>query len=191
MLDLEALACHRGSVLGPLPGQPQPSQKAFETTLGGAARLRPVAPVFAEGESRTIGRLRVPEALLEQLRAAPCVRLELPLPGGSHLLLEDYALSSPTRKLLRPPGGAARAARRGRRRGLAGAARAGALPRSCANCSTHYDPIYAIDGAQLRRQIGRPHTSRPGLEWDGSATDTGGRGARGRRRTLHSRAHAR
>lgn len=38
VLDLEALACHRGSVLGPVPGRPQPSQKAFETQLWHALR---------------------------------------------------------------------------------------------------------------------------------------------------------
>ena len=33
VLDLETLASHKGSVLGVLPGQPQPSQKSFETSL--------------------------------------------------------------------------------------------------------------------------------------------------------------
>jgi tRNA 2-selenouridine synthase len=92
VLDLEALACHRGSVLGPLPGVPQPSQRAFETALWRALRGFDAArPVFVEGESRTIGRLRVPEALLERVRAAAVVHLELPLDARVALLLEDYA----------------------------------------------------------------------------------------------------
>ena len=33
VLDLEHLAAHRGSVLGNLPGRPQPSQKMFESLL--------------------------------------------------------------------------------------------------------------------------------------------------------------
>jgi hypothetical protein len=33
VLDLERLAAHRGSVLGHLPGEPQPSQKMFETRI--------------------------------------------------------------------------------------------------------------------------------------------------------------
>jgi len=91
VLDLEALACHRGSVLGPLPGRPQPSQKAFETDLWLALRgFDPARVVWAESESRTIGRLRVPEALLERLRGASCVALEMPLPARVRLLLEDY-----------------------------------------------------------------------------------------------------
>jgi tRNA 2-selenouridine synthase len=92
VLDLEALACHRGSVLGPVPGRPQPSQKAFETQLWHALRaLDPDRPVFAEGESRTIGRLRVPEALLNQLRAAPCIRPDLGVEARVDFLLQDYA----------------------------------------------------------------------------------------------------
>ncbi len=92
VLDLEALACHRGSVLGPLPGVPQPSQKAFETRVWQALRGFDAArPVFIEGESRTIGRLRVPEALLERLRAAPVLHIEMPLPARVTLLLGDYA----------------------------------------------------------------------------------------------------
>jgi tRNA 2-selenouridine synthase len=92
VLDLEALACHRGSVLGPLPGQPQPSQKAFETAVWQALRsFGAERPVFAESESRTIGRLRVPEALLARLRAAPCTQLQMPVEARVRFLLDDYA----------------------------------------------------------------------------------------------------
>jgi tRNA 2-selenouridine synthase len=92
VLDLEALACHRGSVLGPLPGQPQPSQKAFETRLWLALRgFDPAHAVWAEGESRTIGRLRIPEPLLLRLRAAPCVQVQMALRARVDFLLQDYA----------------------------------------------------------------------------------------------------
>jgi tRNA 2-selenouridine synthase len=61
VLDLEALAAHRGSVLGGLPGEPQPSQKRFESRLYAAlAALDPGRPVYVEGESRKIGQLQVP-----------------------------------------------------------------------------------------------------------------------------------
>jgi tRNA 2-selenouridine synthase len=91
VLDLEGLACHRGSVLGPVPGMAQPSQKAFETLLWQALRgFDGARPVFVEGESRTIGRLRVPQALIDRVRAAPVLRLEMPLRSRVALLLEDY-----------------------------------------------------------------------------------------------------
>jgi tRNA 2-selenouridine synthase len=92
VLDLEGIACHRGSVLGLVPGEPQPSQKAFETQVWQALRqFDPSRPVFTEGESRTIGRVRMPEALLKQMRSSDCVRVELPLAERVNMLMEDYA----------------------------------------------------------------------------------------------------
>ncbi len=92
VLDLEVLAAHRGSVLGELPGEPQPSQKAFETAIWAAlSAFDPARPVFAESESRKVGRLRVPEALIHRMRAAPCLRLEATPEVRVALLLEDYA----------------------------------------------------------------------------------------------------
>jgi tRNA 2-selenouridine synthase len=92
VLDLEALAAHRGSVLGAEPGQAQPSQKAFETALWHALRgFDPTRAVFAEGESRTIGRLRLPQALTERLRASTVVPVEMPVEQRVKFLLDDYA----------------------------------------------------------------------------------------------------
>lgn len=92
VLDLEALACHRGSVLGGLPSQPQPGQKAFETQLWNALRrCDPARPVFVESESRKIGNLRVPDALLTRMRESACIRLDVPLPVRVRLLRDEYA----------------------------------------------------------------------------------------------------
>ena len=90
-LDLEQLAAHRGSVLGGLPDQPQPSQKMFESTLLATLRsLDPARPVFVEAESKKIGNLQVPEALMAAMRASPCVQLETDLETRVTLLLEEY-----------------------------------------------------------------------------------------------------
>jgi tRNA 2-selenouridine synthase len=91
VLDLEALAAHRGSVLGGLPGQPQPSQKMFESLLLRAmSSLDASRPVFVEGESKKIGQLHVPEALIARMRAAECIRLDSSLETRVTLLLEEY-----------------------------------------------------------------------------------------------------
>ena len=91
VLDLEGLAAHRGSVLGDLPGQPQPAQKRFESLLLEALRrLDPARAVFVEGESRKIGQLHLPEALIERMRAAECVRLDTSLETRVTLLLDEY-----------------------------------------------------------------------------------------------------
>ena len=90
-LDLEGLAAHRGSVLGNLPGRPQPSQKMFESLLlNELSTLDPAQPVFVEGESRKIGQLHVPEALIARMRAAECVLLGAALETRIALLIEEY-----------------------------------------------------------------------------------------------------
>jgi tRNA 2-selenouridine synthase len=90
-LDLEGLASHRASVLGVIPGQPQPAQKRFETLLWQAlAALDPARPVFVEAESKKVGNLTVPDALMTAMRASACLRIELPERERVALLLEDY-----------------------------------------------------------------------------------------------------
>ena len=92
VLDLERLAKHRGSLLGDIPGDPQPSQKAFETALyADLARFDPARPVFVESESKRIGRLQVPEALLEAMRASPVLRLDASQAMRVAMLEADYA----------------------------------------------------------------------------------------------------
>ncbi len=92
VLDLEALACHRGSILGGLPGTPQPSQKRFDTLLWQAlAALDPARPVFVESESRKIGALQVPEALLTHMRTdGHCLRVEMDDAARLQLLVQEY-----------------------------------------------------------------------------------------------------
>jgi len=91
VLDLEQLAAHRGSVLGGLPSKPQPSQKAFETAIWQMLRQVDASrPVFVESESKKVGQLRVPDALMEAMRAADCIALTLSRPNRVRLLMEDY-----------------------------------------------------------------------------------------------------
>jgi tRNA 2-selenouridine synthase len=91
VLDLEELAAHRGSVLGNLPDRPQPSQKMFESLLlQQLSRLETGRPVYVEGESKKIGQLQVPDALMERMRASPCILLDTPLETRVDLLLEEY-----------------------------------------------------------------------------------------------------
>jgi tRNA 2-selenouridine synthase len=92
VLDLEQLAAHRGSVLGAMPHETQPSQKGFETRLATAlAGFDLDRPVWAESESRKIGRIALPTCLLERLRASPVYELIVPLPARLDFLLRDYA----------------------------------------------------------------------------------------------------
>jgi len=91
VLDLEALAAHRGSVLGGLPDRPQPSQKMFESLLlKEISALERDRPVYVEGESKKIGQLQVPEALIARMRASSCFRLDTDTETRVTLLLQEY-----------------------------------------------------------------------------------------------------
>jgi tRNA 2-selenouridine synthase len=92
VLDLEVLAAHRGSVLGDLPDAPQPTQKAFETSIWAAlGAYDPQRPVYVESESKKVGNLRVPDVLITRMRDSRCFRLEAGESTRVALLLEDYA----------------------------------------------------------------------------------------------------
>jgi tRNA 2-selenouridine synthase len=91
VLDLEQLAAHRGSVLGGLPLNPQPSQKMFETRLWQALRrFRSDRVVYVESESKKIGDLRVPAALMDRIRSSPCVQVQISTNDRVKLLIKDY-----------------------------------------------------------------------------------------------------
>ena len=92
VLDLEQIARHKGSVLGVLPGESQPSQKMFESLVLQQLRgFDPAKPVYVESESRKVGGLRVPEKLIDSIRAAHCIVIDAPLPARVDFLLRDYA----------------------------------------------------------------------------------------------------
>lgn len=91
VLDLEDLAAHRGSVLGELPERPQPSQKGFESLLlHELQKLDPGKTTYVEGESRKIGQLQVPEALIHRMRESECVLLDTAPEARVALLLDEY-----------------------------------------------------------------------------------------------------
>jgi tRNA 2-selenouridine synthase len=63
----------------------------FESRLLRALEsLNPARPVLVEGESKKIGELQVPDALMAAMRASPCVRLEASVETRVALLLDEY-----------------------------------------------------------------------------------------------------
>ena len=90
ILDLEALANHRGSVLGRMG--PQPSQKLFDSQLLHALNaFAPDKPVWVESESNRIGDVYLPPTLWALLRAADGFRIHVPIAGRVQHLLLEYA----------------------------------------------------------------------------------------------------
>jgi tRNA 2-selenouridine synthase len=91
VMDLEALANHRSSVLGAIPGLAQPTQKRFDNLVWQAMRqFDPARPVFIESESRKVGNVALPASLVDAMHSAPCLNLVLPDNERVALLLEDY-----------------------------------------------------------------------------------------------------
>ncbi len=168
MLDLEALARHRGSVLGLVPGETQPSQKAFDTAVWNALRkLDPARPVFVESESAKVGDLRVPPALVERMRASPCVWLDLPIEARVSLLLREYDFFVRDVEAFCGRLDALRVLRGHETvNGWQEAARSGRIESVVRDLlASHYDPIYL-------QSMGRnfPGTATPlaRIVWDGS-----------------------
>lgn len=91
VLDLELLAQHRGSVLGRLPEQAQPTQKWFDSALLVALqKFDPDRPVYVEAESGKIGLIALPKTLSKAMHQSACILMDVPLETRVAGLLVDY-----------------------------------------------------------------------------------------------------
>lgn len=90
VLDLEAMAHHRGSVLGGYR-DPQPAQKTFESHLALAlSKCDPARPVFVEAESAKIGKVIVPPMMWQAMIAAEHIQISAPLSARAKFLVQAY-----------------------------------------------------------------------------------------------------
>jgi len=92
VLDLEAIANHRGSAFGQLK-DPQPSQAAFENNLASALiRLKENEnfPIFVEKESIIIGRCWLGKKLISKINESPTIHLNCTLDERINNIIEDY-----------------------------------------------------------------------------------------------------
>ncbi len=155
VLDLEALAEHRGSLLGGWPGQDQPSQKLFESRLWAAMLgLDPIRPIIVEAESSKIGDRMIPPALWRAMQAAPRIELTAPLAARARYLVDTYGDLAAERARLeaavdRLPPHLSTALKKSWRALLAGGDYVGFAEGVIVG---HYDPAYA----QGRRADDRP-----------------------------------
>jgi tRNA 2-selenouridine synthase len=91
VLDLERLAIHRGSVLGNEPNVDQPSQKGFETNLWHAlSKLNPEKIVYVESESKKVGGVHIPDALMQSIRVGKCIELRSSTATRVSWLIKEY-----------------------------------------------------------------------------------------------------
>lgn len=93
VLDLEDLASHKGSVFGHLGQGDQPNNEWFENQLWERLRqLDASIPVFVEDESRSIGKVSMPEPFYMKLQQSRLYLLEVDFEDRVHRLVEEYGL---------------------------------------------------------------------------------------------------
>ncbi len=94
-LDLEAMACHRGSAFGAM-NKPQPTQINFENEI--AISLLAFEdlpkPLLVEDESRLVGQRAVPKTFFDKMRASPVLWIEETLENRIQNIFQDYILDS-------------------------------------------------------------------------------------------------
>lgn len=98
VIDLEALANHRGSLFGAMPGG-QPAQAMFEGRLAAVLEaVDPARPLVLEAESSRIGAINLPASIWAAMIAAPRLRLEVPLAERARFTAAQY------REIIEAPG---------------------------------------------------------------------------------------
>jgi tRNA 2-selenouridine synthase len=91
ILDLEKIACHKGSAFGALGEAPQPTTEQFENNLFHHLQTLDLSkPIWIEDESRFVGKVAVPDELFARMRSAKVLRVEMPVALRVQRLLEDY-----------------------------------------------------------------------------------------------------
>ncbi|EWS62341.1 tRNA 2-selenouridine synthase [Hydrogenophaga sp. T4] len=157
MLDLEALANHRSSVLGHIPGVPQPSQKRFDSLVWDALRrFNPARPVYIESESKKVGNVRVPDALIDAMRASPASTCSCRTRSVWRCCWRTTIFRPGQRAFLPAAGSADRVARQGRGGRLDRQVQAGQTPAVVLDLlKLHYDPTYAQSISRNFSQYGQ------------------------------------
>lgn len=93
VVDLEGLACHRGSAFGQLGLNQDLTQKRFETLLWDACRKAPAGvPVIVEGESERIGRVSLPGDFYQKMAQGIRIWCFASLETRLRRLIEEYGL---------------------------------------------------------------------------------------------------
>ena len=78
LLDLEKLAGHNGSAFGGLGKTPQPTQSDFEEIIREQINgFNPDLPVWVEYESNYLGRLQIPEYLVQEMQMGRIIAIDL------------------------------------------------------------------------------------------------------------------
>ncbi|MCB9481068.1 MAG: tRNA 2-selenouridine(34) synthase MnmH [Desulfobacteraceae bacterium] len=91
VLDLEKIACHKGSAFGDLGQDEQPSPQQFENNLFKKLfQFDQNKPVWVENESPGIGGLFIPLGVRNNMKNALLINIELPLNERIKRIAKEY-----------------------------------------------------------------------------------------------------
>lgn len=97
VVDLEALAHHKGSAFGNIGMPEQPGQEQFESNLAialwqaaGAERGSPKNPIWLEDESQRIGKLQIPAPMYRTMQQKKVFFLDIPFEERLQHILKEY-----------------------------------------------------------------------------------------------------
>jgi len=92
IIDLEALANHKGSAFGGLDGMEQPTAEMFENLLSSELfKLNTgTAAIWMENESQRIGNINMPSSFFRNFRTKPILFLEIPFEERLNHIVSEY-----------------------------------------------------------------------------------------------------
>lgn len=90
VLDLEATANHRGSLLGGVGLGQERSQKQFESLIYESLIQAKSSHVFVEGESKRIGNMIIPHYIFETMKKGSHLLVSASLDFRADALIQDY-----------------------------------------------------------------------------------------------------
>lgn len=90
IVDLEAIAGHRGSAFGAIEGVEQPSQEMFENRLALQLMQHSGQSIWLEDESQRVGHVNIPHELWKQMRASQVYFLEIPFEERLQYIVAGY-----------------------------------------------------------------------------------------------------
>lgn len=94
VIDLEGIACHKGSSFGKLGiAEAQPSNEQFENEIALQwSKFDSNKPIWVEDESRLVGTCKIPNELFKLMKEAPLYFIEKPIEERLDKLCQDYSM---------------------------------------------------------------------------------------------------
>ncbi|HBL98865.1 TPA: tRNA 2-selenouridine(34) synthase MnmH [Candidatus Dependentiae bacterium] len=97
VIDLEGLACHKGSSFGLLGQAPQPTPEQFIVNcLSAMEQYDPQKTIWIEHEGNRLGNLHVPQELWDAMHLAPVLMIDVPTAYRAERLKQEYGIFAPS-----------------------------------------------------------------------------------------------